>query len=114
MIDFAKAIQIGIKAAEDKKANMQEIRNVIQDVNADIFEFCGMKNGFMEVGENSIVCNEIIRRFVFDSNYGYPIKIDTYAKNYECGDKEEFIECIKSIVSSATFGNKIRKFRNEI
>lgn len=114
MADFAKAIQIGIKAAEDKKAKIQEIREVIHSVNSDIFEFCGMVDGFVELKGNSIVCSEIIRRFVFDSNYGYPIKIDTYAKKYECADKEEFIECIKSIVSSATFGNKIRKFRNEI
>lgn len=113
MVDFVKAIQEGIKAAENKQANMQEIRGVIQGVNTEIFEFCGMVNGFIELGENSIICNEIIRRFVFDSNYGYPIKIDTYAKNYECCDKEELIECIKSIVSSSAFGTKIRKFMNK-
>lgn len=113
-MDFVKAIEKGIKAAEDKEANMQEIREIINQANKEIYEFCGMINGFIELKDGKFICNDVIHSISHNRNCGYPLILTTFSKTYEVANAEEFVDCIKSILSSSAYGTKIRRFKGDL
>lgn len=113
MVDFIKAIEIGIKAAEDKESNLKEIREIISEVNLEINKICGFSDGFIRLSGDSFICNHLITNFEYNHNYGYPVNLSGCYQDHICYNADELVSAIKSIISTSQFGSMIRRFKNE-
>ena len=111
MFNFIDSIKKGIKAAEDKQANLKEIREIITDANNQINDFCGLEHGFIRISNGCFSPNEIITSIEHDANYGYPFRIVALGRSHICRNSIELEDSIKEIISTSAFGSKIRRFK---
>lgn len=110
MSRFIEAIKEGIKNAEDYKANKAEIISVFDEANKVIFEKTNCEDGFLKIkGDNITWCVGFVQECFFDRKCAYPVKLRTPIGEFASDDKDELIENICKIMSSASFGFYARK-----